>query len=121
MSPWRSNDPPEIPELLKPKPGDRPGPGAEPRAPAESPLAPLVRVSTIGTEFAAAVGGMALIGWLLDRWWGTGPWALLACAIVGLLVAMFRFIRDARALSSGESPKTRGRRAADPGERPPTR
>jgi len=120
VTPWPTNEPPEIPELLKRKPGDEPSPPPPTPTPAprESPLAPLVRVSTIGTEFAAAVGGMALLGYLLDRWWGTAPRALLTCAIIGLLVAMFRFIRDARALSSGNTSK-RGRPPKGPADSPP--
>jgi F0F1-type ATP synthase assembly protein I len=120
VTPWRSNDPPEIPDLLKVRPGETPTRPPDAKPPAESPLAPLMRVSTIGTEFAAAVAGMALLGWLLDRWWGTAPWALLTCALIGLLVAMFRFIRDARALSSGAAPKRkRGDKASGPGQPPP--
>lgn len=107
MSTRSPNEPPEIPELLRERRplSESPGSSRPKSSRSESSLTPLVRVSTIGTEFAAAVAGMALLGWLLDRWWGTAPWALLVCAIVGLLVAMVRFIHDARALSSGQAKK----------------
>jgi F0F1-type ATP synthase assembly protein I len=33
----------------------------------------LYRLGGIGAEFAGAVMGMTLIGYLLDLWWGTAP------------------------------------------------
>lgn len=49
----------------------------------------ILRYSTIGLEmgFAVAIGGV--MGYLLDRWLGTGPWLTLVFLILGS-VAAFR-------------------------------
>ena len=45
---------------------------------------------------AALIGslvGSALIGWLLDRWFGTTPWALIVMLFLGIGVAFRQIIR----------------------------
>lgn len=45
---------------------------------------------------AALIGslaGSALIGWLLDRWLGTSPWALFVLIFLGIGVAFRTIIR----------------------------
>ena len=39
--------------------------------------------------------GSALIGWLIDRWFGTGPWALIVMLFLGIAVAFRQIIRIA--------------------------
>lgn len=36
-----------------------------------------------GTTFFGSIGAGLLIGWLLDRWLGTGPWLMVGLALVG--------------------------------------
>lgn len=53
----------------------------------------------ISTEFVAAVvvgGGM---GWLFDRWLGTGPWLFLAFLILGIAAAFMNVARLAREMN----------------------
>lgn len=45
---------------------------------------------------AAMIGslvGSALIGWLIDRWFGTAPWGLIVMLFLGIAVAFRQIIR----------------------------
>jgi ATP synthase protein I len=45
---------------------------------------------------AALIGslvGSALIGWLIDRWFGTSPWGLIVLLFLGIAVAFRQIIR----------------------------
>ena len=42
--------------------------------------------------FAAGVGGL-IVGWLLDRWLGTGPWLLVVGLVLGAAAGFYEFIR----------------------------
>ena len=44
--------------------------------------------------------GSALIGWLIDRWFGTDPWGLIVLLFLGIAVAFRQIIRI-----SGERPE----------------
>jgi ATP synthase protein I len=47
---------------------------------------------------AAMIGslvGSALIGWLVDRWFGTSPWGLIVMLFLGIAVAFRQIIRIA--------------------------
>lgn len=37
--------------------------------------------------------GSALIGWLIDRWFGTTPWGLIVMLFLGIAVAFRQIIR----------------------------
>ena len=56
----------------------------------------LWRLSGLGIEFVGVVGGMIVVGWLLDRWFGTSPWLLLTGVFIGLVGGGYRFARDAQ-------------------------
>ncbi len=60
----------------------------------------LVRISTIGTNFAFGVGAGVLLGWGLQKWvvpsWA--PWPLIVGAALAIVGAGIRFVREARAL-----------------------
>lgn len=42
--------------------------------------------------FGAVVGGL-IVGWLLDRWLGTGPWLLVVGFLLGAAAGFYEFIR----------------------------
>jgi len=44
-------------------------------------------------ELIAGIAGGALIGWLIDRWLETTPWALLVMMFLGIIVAFRNIIR----------------------------
>jgi len=48
--------------------------------------------------FAAVVSGL-LVGWLLDRWLGTGPWLLVTGIVLGAAAGFYEFIRTAGRIS----------------------
>ena len=43
----------------------------------------LDQASIMGVELMSAVLTWAALGWLVDRWLGTGPWLLIVGALVG--------------------------------------
>jgi ATP synthase protein I len=56
---------------------------------------------TVVTLFSSNIIGGILVGYLLDRWLGTGPWLVitgivlgLASAVIGLVRVMNRLNRD---------------------------
>ncbi|MFG0274010.1 MAG: AtpZ/AtpI family protein [Phycisphaerales bacterium] len=73
------------------------------------------RISGMGAELAGGIVGMGLIGWLLDRWWGTYPTATLVGAIVGILGGGLNFIRAAMALNREETRRSRRERGSHDG------
>ena len=52
-------------------------------------------------DLIGGIGGGALIGWVIDRFAGTTPWALLVFLFLGIVVAFRNIIR----ISSGGSDK----------------
>ncbi|MFW2829337.1 AtpZ/AtpI family protein [Sphingomonas sp. ID0503] len=44
-------------------------------------------------ELIGGLVGGALIGWLIDRWFGTSPWGLLGFVFLGIAVAFRNIIR----------------------------
>lgn len=49
--------------------------------------------SRVLTELIAGPAGGALIGWFLDRWFGTSPWLLLVLLFLGFAAAMRNIYR----------------------------
>ena len=56
-----------------------------------------IRFSGIGIEFASAVAVFTVIGYYIDRHYGTKPTALLICILLGLVGGMYNLIRQALA------------------------
>ncbi len=103
--------PPPIPELLRgPTPHADPHVGSRFGAKrSNETMAQLGGVLAIGGNFAAAVGGGCVLGYLLDRWLKTGPTLLLVGLAAGLIGGGYAFVREAtRATRQGG--KGRGRR-----------
>jgi F0F1-type ATP synthase assembly protein I len=48
--------------------------------------------------FAAVVSGL-LLGWILDRWLGTGPWLLVAGVVLGAAAGFYELIRTSAKIS----------------------
>lgn len=85
---------------------DRPPP--PPRRSSNEALNSAMHVSALGLEFVGMVVVIGLIGWVLDRWLGTGPWLLLTFVALGLVGGTYRFIRDARAAARRAGSWNRG-------------
>jgi ATP synthase protein I len=71
------------------------------------------RYLALGTEFAAAVVGLTLLGYWIDRHFGSSPWGVLGGALIGLVGGMFNLVREAlgavRAMGKGGDNDPRGR------------
>ena len=73
------------------------GGGAGPvRPPAQGELAGWYRMAGVGTEFVAAIGVFAAIGWFLDRWLGSSPWLVLIGCGLGFAVGLWLMYKAAR-------------------------
>ena len=58
-----------------------------------SPERATSRVARVLTELIAGPAGGALLGWFLDRLFGTSPWLLLVMLILGVIVAFRNIYR----------------------------
>jgi len=61
---------------------------------------PWIRLAGVGVELAAAVGGFALIGHLIDRWKGSHPKGLLIGAALGLVGGFYNLIKASLSASA---------------------
>ena len=48
---------------------------------------------TVVTLFSSNILGGILVGYLLDRWLGTGPWLAITGIVLGLTVAIIGLVR----------------------------
>jgi F0F1-type ATP synthase assembly protein I len=71
--------------------------------------APGMRYAGLGIELAAAVGGLSLVGYWVDRHFGSGPWGLLGGALIGLVGGMYNLVREALAATRPGPPADGGR------------
>ncbi len=55
-----------------------------------------LRLSTVGIEIGVALAIGILIGWYLDRLFGTSPWLTIAFTIFGIVAGFSNIIRLAR-------------------------
>src|SRR5438132_11683069 len=49
---------------------------------------PFVRAgwyTALGINFSGTIAGGAAVGWMIDRWLGSAPLALLTCTVLGLV------------------------------------
>jgi F0F1-type ATP synthase assembly protein I len=53
-----------------------------------------VRHSGVGLELAGAIAGFALIGYWIDRRYGTDPWALVIGVILGLIGGLYNLVKQ---------------------------
>jgi F0F1-type ATP synthase assembly protein I len=71
-------------------------------------VAGLDQASVMGMELLVAVLAWAGIGWLVDRWLGTGPWLLAIGALVGNAAGLYLiWLRSARMDAMEESRRAR--------------
>ena len=52
-----------------------------------------VKLSGLGIELAAAVAGLTLFGYWVDRHFGTGRWGVLIGGVVGIVGGLYNLIR----------------------------
>ena len=52
-----------------------------------------MRLAGSGIELAAAVGGFSLLGFWIDRHYGSSPWGLLIGALLGLIGGFYNLVK----------------------------
>ena len=45
-------------------------------------------ITYMGVSVVICVGVGIFVGWLLDRWLGTGPWLLMVFSVLGIFAAI---------------------------------
>ncbi len=84
-------------ERLQASEAERKGQGVSASADPNARMANRVLADLIG-----GIAGGALLGWLVDRWFGTSPWGFLILLTLGIVVAfrnIFRIANGAAAAS----------------------
>jgi F0F1-type ATP synthase assembly protein I len=59
------------------------------------PPSPIVRYGGYGAvafEFSGTIAGGAVVGWLLDDWLRTSPWAVALCTVLAAVGGFIRLI-----------------------------
>ena len=77
------------------------------------------KMGGLGMEVAAQVAAGAVLGWLYDRWRGTGSTGLLVGAVLGIVIGLWSLIRGAMKLNrelERRSPTAGRARALPPDE-----
>ena len=49
---------------------------------------------TVATEFVGAMLAGGLLGWFIDRWAGTGPWAMIVLLLLGFATGLRSVLRQ---------------------------
>ena len=52
----------------------------------------------LGTELVAAVAVGTIIGFILDKWFGTKPWLILLFFFVGVIAGIMNVVKSAKKL-----------------------
>jgi ATP synthase protein I len=53
-----------------------------------------VRYSGVGLELAGATAGLALVGYWIDRRFGTPPWGMLGGVVIGIVGGLYNLVRE---------------------------
>jgi len=54
-----------------------------------------MRFAGLGMELAASVAVLTLLGWWVDRHFGSAPWGVLTGALIGIVGGMYNLVRQA--------------------------
>jgi len=73
-----------------------------------------MKLSGLGIELAAAVGGLTLAGYWWDRHFGTEPWGFWIGLSIGMVGGMYNLIRQAMAAGRNETTKRNTKRDDKP-------
>ena len=73
---------------------------SEPRARPTSDTSAMGQAFRLSAEFVAGVAAGGILGWLVDRLFGTSPWGLIVCLILGFCAGMLNLMRAAGMVKS---------------------
>jgi ATP synthase protein I len=71
---------------------------ADPRTRPASNSTALGQAFRLSAEFVSGVVAGGIVGWIVDRLFGIGPWGLIVCLILGFSAGMLNLMRAAGAL-----------------------
>ncbi len=66
---------------------------SEPRTRQSSNSSALGQAFRLSAEFVAGVFAGGILGWIVDRLFGTSPWGLIVCLILGFCAGMLNLMR----------------------------
>ena len=69
----------------------------------------LARYGALAFEFTGTITGGVFFGWLVDEWFGTAPWGVLGCTLLGVTGGFVQLVRILRRYDRLE--RDAGRRA----------
>ena len=71
---------------------------SQPRTRQSSDSTALGQAFRLSAEFVAGVGAGGILGWIVDRLFGTSPWGLIVCLILGFCAGMLNLMRASGAI-----------------------
>lgn len=71
---------------------------------------PQLRLAGLGIELFGSILGFTLVGLWIDRHYGTEPWALLICVVLGFIGGFYNLIRASFKAMDEASRSTRSSR-----------
>lgn len=77
------------------------------------------RYAHMGAEFAGAALVLALVGWYIDRRYGSEPWGAVTGASVGFAGGLYLFIKDA--LKANRENAEAWKQSESPSQDPPSK
>ncbi len=48
----------------------------------------------LGLQYAVTIGACAYGGWWLDQRYGWGPWGVIGCSMLGVVVATYHLVKE---------------------------
>ena len=75
---------------------------SEPRTRQSSNSSALGQAFRLSAEFVAGVFAGGILGWIVDRLFGTSPWGLIVCLILGFCAGMLNLMRAAGVVKPGK-------------------
>ena len=60
--------------------------------PSPGPIVRYGRYGAVAFEFSGTIAGGAVVGWLIDGWLGTQPYALVVCTLLAVVGGFIRLI-----------------------------
>jgi ATP synthase protein I len=67
-----------------------------------SPLVIYGRYAAVAFEFSGAIAAGAAIGWWLDEWLGSSPYALVVTTLAAVVGGFIRLVQVLRAFERGD-------------------
>jgi ATP synthase protein I len=80
---------------------------SEPRTRQSSNSSALGQAFRLSAEFVAGVFAGGILGWIVDRLFGTSPWGLIVCLILGFCAGMLNLMRAAGVVKPGKHDEKR--------------